>query len=140
MIRCMRPILLAAPLSAALLVAACAGSEPSPCPEGFRPGVLAEAYFGRAVAGRADVSDAEWAVFAADLTRLFPGGFAIADISGQWRGADGLIVHGPARRISVVLTDPDRQRAGLAEAAAAYRTRFAQDRVLLTEAPVCARF
>ena len=141
MIGCMRPIALAA----ILLATACAGLEPTTsslaCPEGFRPGVLAEAYFGRAVAGRANVSDAEWAVFAAsELTRRFPGGFSVSEVAGQWRGADGLIVRESTKRVSLVLTEPDRQRPDLNEAAEAFRTRFAQDSVLLTETPVCVRF
>ena len=137
----MRPIALAA----LLLITACAGIEPTApaltCPEGFRPAVLAEAFFGRAVAGRANVSDAEWAVFAAsELTRRFPGGFSVSDVAGQWRGPDGLIVRESTKRVSLVLTEPDRQRGDLHDAAEAFRARFAQDSVLLTEAPVCARF
>jgi hypothetical protein len=122
-------------------VAACTTAEDAACPPGYRPAVLAEAYFGRAIGGRSDVSDAEWAVFAAaELTSRFPEGMSIADIAGQWRGSDGLIVRKAAKRVSLLLSEPERQRPALHEAAEAYRTRFTQDSVLLTETPVCARF
>lgn len=125
----------------ALGVAACAGADDTACPPGYRPAVLAEAFFGRAVRGRSDVSDAEWAVFAAaELTARFPEGMSVADIAGQWRGPDGLIVRESTKRVSLMLSEPERQRTALHEAAEAYRTRFAQDSVLLTETPVCARF
>jgi hypothetical protein len=125
-----------------LFAAGCAAHGAMPaCPPGYRALVLAEAFFGRAIAGRAEVSDAEWAVFAAEeLTARFPDGLSITDIAGQWRGRDGRIVREATKRVGIVLTDPDSQRLRLLEAAEAYRARFAQDSVLLTEAPVCARF
>jgi hypothetical protein len=128
-------------LIAALAVAACAGLDQPSCPAGYRPAVLAEAFFGRAVAGRVDVSDAEWAVFAAtELTARFPEGLSVTDIAGQWRNAQGQIVREPTKRVSIVLSEPDRQREALLAAAEAYRSRFAQESVLLTEFPMCARF
>jgi hypothetical protein len=125
-----------------LLAAGCATEAAGPtCPAGYRALVLAEAFFGRAVAGRADVSDAEWAVFAAEeLTARFPDGLSITDISGQWRGRDGQIVREATKRVSIVLTEPEAQRTKLLAAAEAYRARFTQESVLLSEAPVCARF
>jgi hypothetical protein len=125
-----------------LLAAGCATETGQPaCPPGYRALVMAEAFFGRTVAGRVDVSDAEWAVFAAEeLTARFPDGLSITDMSGQWRGRDGNIVREATKRVSIVLTEPEAQRANLLAAADAYRARFAQESVLLSEAPVCARF
>ena len=45
-----------------LLLAACAVA-PLPCPAGTEPSTVAEAYFGRNVAGREEVSEAEWRAF-----------------------------------------------------------------------------
>ena len=59
--------------------------------------LVAELFFGRGVKGRAPVSDAEWAEFAAQtVTPNFPGGFTVFDGEGQWRK--------PANR-------PNRQRS-----------------------------
>jgi hypothetical protein len=121
-----------------LLLAGCAGPG---CPPGLAPGLLAEAWFGRAIPGGSLVSDAAWAGFVdAELTPRFPDGLSVTELAGQWRGPDGAIVREPSRRVSVVLTEPARQRPLLAAAASAYRARFSQDSVLVTETATCFRF
>ncbi len=139
MIGCMHRV---APLPALLMALAVGGcAVPGECPAGYGAAVLAEAYFGRGVAGREPVSDAEWAAFAAaELTPRFPEGMSVADIAGQWRGQDGAIVREPTKRVGIVLSDPDRQRPLLQQAAESYRTTFSQDSVLLVETAACARF
>jgi hypothetical protein len=125
-------------LPAALLLAGCTAAG---CPPGMAPGVLAEAYFGGAIPGGGLVAEGAWDAFAdAELTPRFPAGLSVAVLAGQWRGPDGVVVREPSRRVSIVLTEPDRQRPLLAAAAAAYRARFSQDSVLVTETPACFAF
>ena len=48
--------------------------------------LVAELFFGRSIAGRGPLSDAEWAGFAAEVvTPNFPDGFTVMDGEGQWR-------------------------------------------------------
>ena len=48
--------------------------------------LVAELFFGRDIAGRAPLSEAEWRAFAAEIvTPNFPDGFTAFDAEGQWR-------------------------------------------------------
>ena len=49
-----------------------------------QPMVVAELFFGRGIRGRAPLSEAEWAAFAAQvITPNFPDGFTVFDGEGQ---------------------------------------------------------
>jgi hypothetical protein len=73
-----------------LALAGCAAagpSSPAPCvlPTQRRM-VVAELFFGRSIPGRAPLSEAEWAAYAAEiLTPNFPAGFTVFDGDGQWQ-------------------------------------------------------
>src|ERR1041384_852350 len=71
-----------------------------------KPLIMAQMFFGRAIAGRAPVTDAEWANFAAStVTPKFPGGFTVYDAEGQWRGRTGEIVREPSKVLVIVAED-----------------------------------
>lgn len=79
----------------------------------------------------------------ADLARFldevvspaFPDGFTRYDAAGQWRGAAG-VEREATVVIEVVHRAGDPLAAKAREVAAAYRTRFHQESVLLTDAPL----
>lgn len=132
-----------------LLLAACAAPQavrlpPPPvaaCPEGSRQAVLTDAFFGRNIGPRLGVTEAAWRGFVdAELTPRFPDGLSVTDVAGQFRGANGVIVREPSKRLTLVLTDAAPQRAALAAAVAAYKARFRQESVLVSESAACVAF
>ena len=59
--------------------------------------LVAELFFGRDIAGRAPLSEAEWRDFAAEIiTPNFPDGFTVFDAEGQWRNPATGADHAPA--------------------------------------------
>lgn len=129
-----------AALAALLLLGACAGAQP-PCPPFMRAALLTESFFGRNIGERLGVDEAAWQRFVdAELTPRFPEGLSVADAAGQWRGRDGRIVREPAKRLSLVLTQPAAQRPLLAAAIAAYKRQFDQEAVLMAETSACVAF
>jgi hypothetical protein len=131
----------------ASLLAGCAAPQalppaPAPaCPAGSSQAVLADAFFGRNIGPRLGVTEAAWRGFVdTELTPRFPDGLSVTDVAGQFRGANGVIVHEPAKRLTLVLTDPVPQRTALAAAVAAYKARFQQESVLVSETVACVAF
>jgi hypothetical protein len=93
--------------------------------------LVAELFFGRRIRGRAPLTDAEWARFAAQIiTPNFPDGFTVFDGQGQWRNPQtGHIARDPTK----VLLVATKRTAGLAQRLSAvidaYKTRFHQQSV-----------
>ncbi len=131
-----------AALGVLLLLAGCAAAPPS-CPTGAAPATIAEAYFGRNVAGRAPVSDTEWTRFMADtVTPAFPDGLTVLDGAGQWRHATGQISREDSKILLLVLPGQDQALAAarLQPVTAAWKARFAQESVLTVFRAGCAGF
>jgi hypothetical protein len=104
----------AAPWLAAALLAGCAGAG---CPNE----TVSRIYLGRD-SPRGDVDEAQWQAFVADtVAPRFPNGFTVFDARGHWRGDSGAVVR-EGTRVDAI--------------ADAYRSRFAQEAVLVTHAPV----
>lgn len=127
------------------LLAACAALEtrPAACPAGMGPATIAEAYLGQGVRGRAEVTEAEWSAFLAEVvTPAFPDGLTVLDGRGQWRGQDGRIGRERSKVLLLVLPGADAAaaRARLAPVEAAWKARFTQDSVLTVLRPGCAGF
>ena len=106
------------------------------------PSLSVTLYFGRAIAGRLPVSDAEWGGFVrSDLAPRFPDGFTVTEATGQWRNpATGLAEHEQTKVVQAVLK-PDStiaQRVGMVSDA--YRRLFHQDAVGVVTSRVCAAF
>ena len=130
-----------AALAAFGLLAACAGTPP--CPPGTGPASVAEAYFGRAITGSGQVSEAEWQAFLGDtLTPAFPDGLTALEGAGQWRGGDGRVLREPTKVVVVVLPGHDvgAARARLRPVEEAWKARFRQRSVLTVYRSACAGF
>ena len=132
----------AAALGSLLLLGACAATPPR-CPAGTTAATVAEAYFGRNVAGREEVSEAEWRAFLADtVTPAFPDGLTATDGAGQWRGRDGRIIQERSKVLAVVLPGQDaaQARARLRPVEDAWKARFRQQSVLTVYRSACVGF
>ncbi len=104
--------------------------------------LVAELFFGRGVKGRAPLTDAEWAGFAAQtITPNFPGGFTVFDGWGQWRNPrTGHIARDPTKILLIAAKrTPDLGRR-LATVIDAYKTQFHQQSVGLITRNSCASF
>ncbi len=104
--------------------------------------LVAELFFGRNVAGREPVTEAEWAAFAAQvLTPHFPDGFTVIDGDGQWRDPRTGRIARERTKIMLVAArrDPDLGRR-LSAVIDAYKTRYHQQSVGLVARDSCASF
>jgi Protein of unknown function (DUF3574). len=120
--------------------AALAGAAPvAACRPGLKPVIIADLYFGRSsLAG--EVSETAWQRFMdEELTPRFPDGLTVEDAAGQWRGRDGTIRE-KSKHVIIVITAPRATSAKLDAVRAAYKARFSQDSVLLTETTGCGSF
>ncbi len=102
----------------------------------------ADLLFGRDIAGRAPVTDAQRATFLADVvTPRFPDGFTVWDTRGQWRDrATGRILQEAGFVVRIVADDTADTHARLAAIRHAYVERFRQQSVGITVVPACASF
>ncbi len=123
------------------LLAACA--TPPACPPGTQEATVAEAYFGRTVSGRAEVTEEEWRAFLADtVTPAFPDGLTALDGAGQWRDPAGRILIERSKVLVLVLPGADAAaaRARLRPVEEAWKARFRQQSVLTVLRGACIGF
>ena len=134
-------------LTAALSVATLAGCAAS-LPQSAcllpteQPMVVAELFFGRTIIGRAPLSEAEWAEFAAQtIAPNFPDGFTVVNGAGQWRNPrTGQVVREPTKIVlAAAKPAPDLARR-LAAVIDAYKARFHQQSVGVITRNACAAF
>jgi hypothetical protein len=131
-----------AALAFALLLPACAAEGPR-CPPGTEAATVVEAYFGRNVRDRPEVSEAEWRSFLADtVTPAFPDGLTALDGRGQWRDREGRVLHEASKVLVVVLPGADAAaaRARMRPVEEAWKARFRQQSVLSVYRAACAGF
>jgi hypothetical protein len=125
------------------LLAALVATAPAQCPlPNQSPMVVTQLFFGRDIAGRAPLTDAEWSDFVANtLARNFPDGFTVSDGDGQWLDPKTRHVAQERPKIVIVATaqTPDLARR-TAEVMDAYRTRFHQESVGVLTATECGSF
>ena len=131
---------------AAAGAAACATGDPAagpPCPLAQqRAMVVAQLFFGRAIAGRDPLTDAEWRSFVSDVVGAqFPDGFTAFDGEGQWRDPrTGAVAREPSKVLIIAAAPSPDLPARLDAVIDAYRTRFAQQSVGVMTATACAAF
>jgi hypothetical protein len=116
---------------------------PAACPlPSQRAMVVAELYFGRAIAGRAPLTEDEWRGFAAEVVSAqFPDGFTAFDGDGAWRDpATGATVREPTKVLVVAVAPSQDLPARLTAVIDAYRTRYHQKSVGLITTTACAAF
>jgi hypothetical protein len=124
-----------------VMLAGCAAGTPQACTPGLSHMIQADLFFGRAVTGRAMVSDEDWRGFLdEEVTPRFPAGFSVEDAYGQYRNGAGNIAREQSKHLIVVTAGGADDQARLNAIRDAYRRRFVQESVLLLEAPVCAGF
>ena len=124
----------------ALLLGGCAPPQQAGlCTAPLKPAVEVDLYFGRAIAGGGEVSDADWASFlATEVTPRFPDGLSVVDMAGQWRGPSGEIARERSKLLVVVVFDAPAHRPKVQAIVDVYLKRFRQQEVLRTERAVCA--
>jgi hypothetical protein len=128
-------------LLASLALVGCVTAGAPTCPPGGRERLVADLLFGRNIGGRLGVSEAAFAAFVdREVTPRFPDGLTITDARGQYREAAGRLIREPSKVITIVLSDEARDLPRLAEVAAAYRRRFAQDSVGIVTRRACVAF
>jgi Protein of unknown function (DUF3574) len=104
--------------------------------------LVAELFFGRAIKGRAPLTDAEWSAFAAEtVTPNFPAGFTVFDGEGQWQNpATGRIGRERSKVLLVAAKRTPDLAARLAAVIDAYRARYHQQSVGIITRDSCASF
>ena len=139
-------LMLLARCAAAERPASEAAAEPTPYVcllPGEKRMLVAELFFGRNVPGRAPVSDAEWADFAARvITRNLPDGFTVHDGAGQWLNPQTGNITRERTKILTVASDKPRPdfKDRLSAIIDAYRSRFRQQSVGIITRNACASF
>jgi uncharacterized protein DUF3574 len=127
----------------ALMTSAVAAGKAANCPLGReKPMAIAHLFFGRAIEGRAPLSEAEWSWFAAKvLSRYFPSGFTAYDGEGQWLDpATGKIVRERSKVVVVAANDDETFAGNIGLATDAYRKAFHQHSVGVITETACAAF
>jgi hypothetical protein len=85
------------------------------------------------------ISDASWQSFLREeITPRFPNGLTVWEADGQWRGADGTVVHERTKIVSLVHADTAPANAALGAIVEGYKRMFEQESVLWEMARVCA--
>ncbi len=130
---------------ACLLVAAQGACAPraTPCPlSGQTSMTEVDLYFGRAIAGRQPVTDAEWSDFASGMIApRFPDGFTVMDAQGTWLSPTTHIGGHEATKFVRILVFPDKGLGDRIQAVSeAYKQRFRQEAVGIVTSPACAVF
>jgi len=129
----------------ALLVLTLAGCATAPvgppCPAGQERMRTAQLFFGRNIAGKGSVSEADFRRFVdEEMTPRFPDGLTVLDAGGQWRGDENRLIREASKVVLIVL--PPRHGAAdrLEAVRAAYKARFHQESVLLITQAACVSF
>lgn len=127
--------------AAALAGCATAPHEEASCPSGQEPLKTAQLFFGRNVAGKPAVSQAQFQRFVdAELTPRFPDGLTVMDGGGQWRGSENQLIREAAKVVLIVLPKKGDAPARIEAVRTAYKKQFNQDAVLLITQPACVSF
>lgn len=119
-------------LAALLAATGCTTPAPLSGAGGIGAAVVSDRlFFGRAIPGGDEVTDAQWAAFVAEeIAPRFPQGFTIYQARGHWRGDDGMPVSEPTMVVEIVHPLAASADAAVNQIATNYRTRFRQEAVL----------
>lgn len=123
---------------------ACAAAEPPlACPlPGQHAMVVAELFFGRAIHGRAPLTDDEWRDFSVQVIGpAFPAGFTSYDGEGAWRDPEtGAVGREPTKILLVAIAPSPSVAETLRGVIDEYRRRFDQKSVGLITRTECGAF
>jgi hypothetical protein len=126
-----------------LLSCVSADADRAPCPLRLeKPMAIAQLFFGRAIEGRAPLTDAEWSSFAAEvLSRDFPNGFTAYDGEGQWLDpSTRTMVREPSKIVVVAERNDEVFVRNVRQAVDAYKRAFRQHSVGVITQTACAAF
>jgi Protein of unknown function (DUF3574) len=121
----------------------CAAMPGAVCPVGSgRPMQVFDLFFGRAVAGRDDLTEKEWQAFVDHtVTVSLPDGYTVMDASGAWMNPITHQTTKEASRVIVVaLPDGPDSLAAVNRIRTAYQVRFHQQLVGMTVTRACGSF
>lgn len=127
-------------ISLLLLLSSCASTA---CPAGSgQPMRIYDLYFGRAAAGRAEITDPEWRAFRDQIiTRALPNGFTVLDGQGAWMNPRTRATISESTKIlEVALPDTAESLTTINRIRAAWRRRFHQYVVGMTVHTGCGSF
>jgi hypothetical protein len=98
-----------------------------------------ELFFGRSIAGQAEVSDRAWDEFLEQVvTPNLPNGYTVFDGAGAWRNpASGHTVHERTKVLLAALPDAGGSAAAIERIRQSYAMQFHQSLVGMTVAPAC---
>lgn len=131
---------LPAALVLAIATSGCASVPRGECAGATASWVQDTLYFGTA-RPVGFVTPGEWARFLeATVTPRFPEGLTVWDATGQWRGADGVVVREPSHVLTLLHADDAGSERRVLEIVAAYKARFEQEAVLRVRSDVCPSF
>ena len=107
------------------------------CKIGEQSAVSDLLFFGTGKPG-GSVSTEEWAEFLRlNVTPQFPEGFTVSHASGQWRGADGLLVKEASYLIHLIHADDFVREKAVQEIITTYKSRYRQQAVLRVKTLAC---
>ena len=115
--------------------------EPWSCPrEQEKPRLVAQIFFGRTQPNGLAVTYYEWQQFLADtVNSRFPEGITAIDANGQyWSQKTGSIERESSKILIIVTENTSLNETKLDELVNAYKSRFHQESVLLSERVECA--
>jgi hypothetical protein len=130
----------AAVLASVLTVYGCAAVQETRCAPGEERAVNDVMFFG-AAKPVGTVTPGEWTEFLrTSVTPRFPQGLTVWQASGQWQGADTVIVHEASFVLSLVHPDDEPSEAAVRAIANEYKLRFSQESVLRIKNHACVSF
>jgi hypothetical protein len=113
------------------------------CPlPGQKPMQVVHLFFGRAIPGRAPLTNREWSRFASEvLTPNFPDGFTAYDADGQWMNDKLHRIVRERSKVVIIAADPGVDIVQRLNAVTdAYRSQFHQLSVGVISETACAAF
>ena len=127
-------------IALAAALGGCAAAPQNACSSSEQPAIHETLYFGAAKPDGV-VTPADWAAFLKDtVTPRFPRGFTQWQASGQWRGADGVIVLEPSYALNIDHPDDAGNERAVREIMAVYKARFRQEAIFRARLQACTSF
>ncbi|KXU86077.1 hypothetical protein CR51_38020 [Caballeronia megalochromosomata] len=127
-------------LALATILSACATPARETCATGEMRVVNDLIYFGTAKPSDFVTPEEFDDFLRAEVTPRFPQGFTTWGASGQWRAANGSIVHEPTWVLSLAHLDDEASDKAIGEIREHYRVRFEQESTLRVRHTACASF
>lgn len=136
----MRSAAIAIAVGVVLALNGCARLRTTPCAPGAESNIHDVLYFGLATPDGA-VSAQDWSDFLThSVTPRFPDGLTSWPASGQWRSADGTLLHEDSRVLNLIHADDPASERAIEALIADYKTRFKQEAVLRVRTAACVSF